>query len=159
MRVGRFDSHGWRRATLTPVQRALTRAWPGAASHALVFAALLAITLAPLGMCCPPRQDLNAAALKAAIGPGADVILCAHGQDGGGKVSGAPTDQAPGSSGEDHCPFCPLGAGAALIAAPPASFLPTPPPLIEIAAAPQILAAGADPSFLPGRARAPPHLI
>ncbi len=152
MRVGRL--HSPRRRELASVRGGVAQALQRAVSHGAAFAALLALLLAPLHLCCVHHSVSSAASFEAALGPGAQLALCAHGEADGDRQ-----DQAPGSPGQDHCPACHLLSGAALIpplATAEAAYAQS---ATEILAPPETLGFRAATAILAARPRGPPVLI
>jgi hypothetical protein len=151
--MGRLHSPLGRDTALAHV-RGLARAWRRAASHGAAFAALLALLLAPLHLCCVNHAASAAARFEAALGPGAHIVLCAH--DGAG---GEHQDHAPASPGGDHCPGCHLVGGAALIPPPATAGLAYAQSAIDILAPPETLGFRGATASLAARPRGPPILI
>jgi hypothetical protein len=152
LRVGRL--HSPRRHELAPVRGGPAQAWRRVVSHGAAFAALLALLLAPLHLCCVHHSVSSAASFEAALGPGAQVVLCAHGEDSRDRQ-----DRAPVSPGQDHCPGCHLVNGVALIhplATAEAAYAQS---ATEILAPPETLGFRAATKILAARPRGPPVLI
>ncbi len=148
MRAGRLHSPR-RRA---PVNARLAQAWRRAAAHGVAFATLLAVLLAPLNLCCVKHPvAFEAARLEAALGHGAQAILCAH--------AGGHGDEAPAPASQDHCPGCHLVNGAALIPPATTAALAYPNAAIEILAPPESLGFRVAAAILAARPRGPPSLI
>ena len=128
------------------------RLWRRFAFTAPLWAALLALALAPLvsGRHATHNAPTGAAALQAALGPGAKIILCAHVEDG--------QTPAGGGAAHDHCVACQAGPGFALLLLLPA-LAAVRPPRPAVLAPPAFRLAAALRPRLPGRARAPPATI
>ncbi len=127
--------------------------WRRWTNHVLVFAALLAVILAPLNLCCLKGHSgaPDVFKVEASLGPSAHAALCAH--DG----SADPLDHSPGHA--RACPCCHLINTAALdpsVTVTPAVY---PEHRAKIIAAPEIPGPSTRPPTLAGRPRAPPHLI
>ncbi|VFU09784.1 DUF2946 family protein [Methylocella tundrae] len=138
------------------VFRGLPGGFQRAAARFLALAALLAVVLAPLNLCCSAeRFAAQSLSLEAALGPPAHVALCAHAS---AKDEG-PGDQAPGHSHHDDCPCCQFLDGAALEPSREITLAAYPARVIETLFASTNAPALSAPRALAGRPRAPPHLI
>lgn len=130
--------------------------WRRAAAHALALAALLALVLAPLNLCClAGHAAAQSLSLETALGPAAPVALCAH-SEAKGDGSG---DHAPGHAQHEECPCCQFFDGAALEPSREITIAVYEAPFVETLNAPETLKAIARPQSFAGRPRAPPHLI
>ena len=127
--------------------------WRRWTSHVIVFAALLAVILAPLNLCClrghsgPP----DVFKVEASLGPSAHAALCAH----DGRAD--PLGHAPGHA--RACPCCHLVNTAALDPSVIITAAVYPELRAKIIAAPELPGPSTRPPTLAGRPRAPPHLI
>jgi len=129
------------------------RDWRRWTSHALVFAALLAVILAPLNLCCLRGHSgaPDVFKLEASLAPSAHVALCVH----DGRAD--PLDHAPGHA--PICPCCHLVNPAALDPSLTITAATYPELRAKILAAPEIPGPSTRPPTFAGRPRAPPHLI
>jgi hypothetical protein len=151
--MGRLHSPRRRDAALAHV-RGVAQAWRRAAGQGAAFAALLALLLAPLHLCCVSHAASAAVSFKAALGPGAQSVLCAHDGAGGDRQ-----DHAPASPGGEHCPGCCLVGAAALIPPLATAAVAYAQAAIEILPPPAILGFRGAAASLAARPRGPPVLI
>ena len=136
--------------TLAAIRGGLPQAWRRAVAQGFAFAALLAFLLTPLHLCCANYPV--ASSVDAAVGPGSEVIHCAH--HGGDR-----RDRAPASPNGDQCPGCHLAGGGALIPPPAMAAVAYAQSSIDIPAPPETLGFRAAAGILAARPRAPPILI
>jgi hypothetical protein len=139
-------------ASRTLLRGALHGDWRRWTSHALVFAALLAVILAPLNLCClRPHSSAPDVLLEASLPPLAHVALCVH----DGRAD--PSDHPPGHA--RICPCCHLVNTAALDPSLTIKAAAYPEFRAKILAAPEIPGPSTRPPAFAGSPRAPPHLI
>jgi len=152
LRVGRLHSLGRRDVALASVRGRLPRAWR-ALAHGFAFAALLAVLLAPLHLCCVNYPVVAASnSGDAAAVQGANASHCAH-------HGGDHRDRAPASPNGDQCPGCYLAGGAALIPPPAIAAAAYAQGAIDILAPPETLGFRVAARIPAARPRAPPILI
>lgn len=131
-----------------------TEGWQRGINHVLAFAALLALVLAPLNLCCLGRSPAasSVTSLESSLGHTAHVVLCAHG--GADRE-----DHAPDHGRHSACPCCHLVNTATLDPSPTITVAVYPNSRAGPPTGPEILGAPTRPAALAGRPRAPPYLI